>query len=166
MKKFLIVLFSTLFLLGFAACSNEDQDIQQDIDQANKNNNTNIESVEENNDNTDQSTDDSDENSNSNSENHSDETDTLDEKERTSDEKEHPSDEIADFEESQELKANISQLDKLKPEIKNDNSNKRVIFFVDDNNHKQFKSIYIKQKNHLKIIELNKDDGLLFNDKI
>src|SRR5699024_12339840 len=75
-------------------------------------------------------------------------------------------DKLTDYEETKELQANIEDINSLTPEIETDNDNKRIILFADDNDRKQYKSIFIKQKQRLKIIELNKDDGLLFNDTI
>lgn len=44
------------------------------------------------------------------------------------------------------------------------NPNKRIILFSDDNNVEQYKSIFIKDTNRLKIIEL--DNGQVFNNVI
>lgn len=47
--------------------------------------------------------------------------------------------------------------------VKTDNPNKRVILFNDEKHNKKYKSIYIKQNNRLKVIDLA-NDRLLFND--
>lgn len=46
-----------------------------------------------------------------------------------------------------------------------DNPNKRVLFFVDGSGHKQYKSVYIKNTQRLKIIDLE-GDSVLFNETI
>lgn len=50
-------------------------------------------------------------------------------------------------------------------ELLTDNQNKRVMLFKSDQSNKEYKSIFIKNKNRLKIIHLG-EDGLIFNDKI
>src|SRR5699024_818403 len=46
--------------------------------------------------------------------------------------------------------------------VAEDNQNKRVLLFVDKDGQKQYKSIFVKKKNRLKIIDLNK--GQIFNE--
>ncbi|WP_068672766.1 hypothetical protein [Oceanobacillus sp. Castelsardo] len=52
------------------------------------------------------------------------------------------------------------------PRVVEDNNQKRIILFEDENGQVSYKSIYIKKKDRLKVIETNTDDGLLYNDKI
>ncbi|MFD1348123.1 hypothetical protein [Oceanobacillus caeni] len=47
-----------------------------------------------------------------------------------------------------------------------DNNHKRIVLFEDENGHVSYKSIYIKDKDRLKVIDTNTDDGILYNDKI
>lgn len=47
-----------------------------------------------------------------------------------------------------------------------DNNHKRIVLFEDENGHVSYKSIYIKDKDRLKVIDTDTDDGLLYNDKI
>lgn len=47
-----------------------------------------------------------------------------------------------------------------------DNNHKRIVLFEDENGHVSYKSIYIKDKDRLKVIDTDTDDGILYNDKI
>lgn len=47
-------------------------------------------------------------------------------------------------------------------EIETDNQGTRVILFENADGHKEFKSVFVKNDNRLKIIKLD-DDGLLYN---
>lgn len=49
-------------------------------------------------------------------------------------------------------------------EVATDNPHKRVILLYDGNYRMQYKSIYVKDKNYLKVIDLN--DDLLYNETI
>src|SRR5699024_9685056 len=161
MRKLVVVLFSALFLLSLTACSSGENN--NNVANSTDNNDQNVEveqSTDNNNDNNNNvATNDENDESDNNSENVSDDNNN------NNDGKDVP-DKLADFEETKELQANIEDLNSLTPEIETDNDNKRIILFADDNDRKQYKSIFIKQKQRLKIIELNKDDGLLFNDTI
>jgi len=74
-------------------------------------------------------------------------------------------DNVADLEEGEELQDTIDDLDNLNVETATDNPNKRVLLFSNDEGEKQYKSVFIKQKNRLKIIDINNDD-LLMNQEI
>lgn len=74
-------------------------------------------------------------------------------------------DDVADLEEGTELQDTIDDLDDLNVETATDNPNKRVLLFSNDEGEKQYKSVFIKQKNRLKIIDINNDD-LLMNQEI
>lgn len=158
MRKLVVVLFSALFLLSLTACSSGE-------------NNNNVANSTDNNDQNaevEQSTDNNNDNNNNvatNDESDNNSENVSDDNNNNNDGNDVP-DKLADFEETKELQANIEDLNSLTPEIETDNDNKRIILFADDNDRKQYKSIFIKQKQRLKIIELNKDDGLLFNDTI
>lgn len=159
MRKLVVILFSALFLLSLTACSGGENNNNEANSTANNNQNTEVEQSTDNNNNNNVATNDENDESDNNSENVSDDNNN------NNDDNDVP-DKLADFEETKELQANIDDLNSLTPEIEVDNDNKRIILFADDNDHKQYKSIFIKQKQRLKIIELNKDDGLLFNDTI
>lgn len=60
--------------------------------------------------------------------------------------------------------ANKVDLTKYNVEVVEDNNYKRIILLTDDNNRPQYKSIYVKNKNRLKVIDLN--GGLVHNGTI
>lgn len=158
MRKLVVVLFSALFLLSLTACSSGENN--NNVANSTDNNDQNVE--------VEQSTDNNNDNNNNvatNDESDNNSENVSDDNNNNNDGNDVP-DKLADFEETKELQANIEDLNSLTPEIETDNDNKRIILFADDNDRKQYKSIFIKQKQRLKIIELNKDDGLLFNDTI
>lgn len=74
-----------------------------------------------------------------------------------------PKTELAEFEEYTTL---INQVDitSLDVQVVKDNKGKRIILLKDGNGNPQYKSIYVKDKNRLKIINLS--DGLLYNGTI
>ena len=85
--------------------------------------------------------------------------------EETAEETSNVPDTLKDYEESEQLAANIDNLNELNPEVETDNPNKRVILYADDSHKKEYKSIFIKKENRLKIIKLNgKEEGLIFNE--
>src|SRR5699024_5920052 len=55
-------------------------------------------------------------------------------------------------------------MDKHTGKVVEDNKNKRVILYRDADGHKQYKSIYVKHKNHVKIIDFN--GGLVYQGTI
>ena len=55
-------------------------------------------------------------------------------------------------------------MDNLSDEVVKDNDYKRIILLKDENGQTQYKSIYIKNKDRLKVIDLH--GGLVYNDKI
>ncbi|MFD1206892.1 MULTISPECIES: hypothetical protein [Sporosarcina] len=71
---------------------------------------------------------------------------------------------LSSYEEYNKIEETIDA-DQLTSEILTDNQNKRVILFKDQNSVEIYKSIYIKNSRHLKIIQLE-GDGLLFNGTI
>src|SRR5688500_9300985 len=71
--------------------------------------------------------------------------------------------EIEEFTEYSILDKKI-EMDKLSDEVVKDNDYKRIILLKDENGQPQYKSIYIKNKNRLKVIDLH--GGLVYNDKI
>ncbi|WLV25006.1 hypothetical protein QR721_01845 [Aciduricibacillus chroicocephali] len=73
-------------------------------------------------------------------------------------------DKLKGFKEYSNLKKEIPNLDKYEPIIETDNPNKRVILYK-VNQQKEYKSIFIKRQNRLKIIKLG-DGGEIFNKVI
>lgn len=71
-------------------------------------------------------------------------------------------DHIKDFPEFDVLTENID-LTVYKGVVETDNKGTRVILFEDEKGHKEYKSIFIKHDNRLKIVQF-KDDGLLYNE--
>lgn len=59
---------------------------------------------------------------------------------------------------------NYVDLTNLTPQVAKDNKGKRVILLKDANGKTQYKSIYVKKKNHLKVIDLQ--GGLIFKGSI
>ncbi|HIV75462.1 MAG TPA: hypothetical protein H9895_10310 [Candidatus Pseudogracilibacillus intestinigallinarum] len=49
-------------------------------------------------------------------------------------------------------------------DVVEDNPSKRIMLIKDENGHKQYKTIYVKKKNFLKIIDLN--GGMIFKGKV
>lgn len=71
---------------------------------------------------------------------------------------------LADHEENAILADHIP-LDELTAQVEVDNQNKRITLFENESGQKVYKSIFIKNDNHLKIIDLN-DDNLLFDGNL
>lgn len=161
MKKLVLVLFSILFIGGVVACSsNDDNEASKDDTEVVDDN-----EVTENGDATDKEVDEEEAQE-------QEDTDTEDEEEDAAkeDKEENNGDKIpdkmADFEET-EIVAEHVDLNDVNIEIETDNQNKRVILYKAENNDgEKYKSIYIKEKNRLKLINLKEDDGLIYNDTI
>lgn len=71
---------------------------------------------------------------------------------------------VVDFEEGDALQDTID-LEGLTMETATDNPNKRVLLFSNDERQKEYKSVFIKQKKRLKIIDIKNDD-LLLNEEL
>lgn len=67
------------------------------------------------------------------------------------------------YEEQAKIASKINVKD-LKMNVVEDNRNKRIMLFKDNNGHVQYKSIYVKRAGKLKIIDLN--DGLVYHGNI
>lgn len=72
-------------------------------------------------------------------------------------------DSLTGLPESEELE-DIIDGDDFNIEVVKDNDEKRILVLKDDENNQQYKSIYIKKKDWLKVIEFDK--GLIFNEQI
>lgn len=71
---------------------------------------------------------------------------------------------LAQYEEYEILNEKLD-LSTYEAEIETDNSGNRVLIFSEDDGDKAYKSIFVKDEQHLKIVSL-KDEGLLYNDVI
>lgn len=160
MKKVVLILFtSMLFILG--ACSGAD-DEEQPADNAD--NNISAEEIrgETSNDtiSDDEKATDNEEETEEHADNHSEDQTT----DGSKDEGEASNNELADFPEYKILVDEIGA-DTLEAKIETDNPNKRVILYADDSGKNQYKSIFIKKKNRLKIIHFD-NNGEIFNEVI
>lgn len=72
--------------------------------------------------------------------------------------------EVKDYETFEEYQAITEVIEEDFDEVRvvNDNKRNRVLLFVNDKGHTQYKSIYVKKTNRLKVIDFN--GGLIFND--
>lgn len=68
-----------------------------------------------------------------------------------------------EFEEMVTITSKIN-VEELTAEVVEDNQNNRVIIFKDDQGKTQYKSVYLKRKENLKIIDL--DGGIVFHENI
>lgn len=72
--------------------------------------------------------------------------------------------EIADFEEASVIEDEID-VSELDVKVEADNDNKRVILFT-DGNRAVYKTIFIKNDQRLKIIDINDNEGQIYNEVI
>lgn len=49
--------------------------------------------------------------------------------------------------------------------MESDNNGTRVIFFENEEGQKDYKSVFVKEANHLKLVSLD-NDGLIYDDVI
>ena len=145
MKKWSIILFSSLLLV---ACSNDMKDLSDISGDSTNDTNASSEQAE-------------------NEQNNS----TQDEADKPSDENqtdESPAEsEAADSFQSMEEYKQISELidvDKYQAIIETDNRNNRVILFENDQKEKQYKSIFVKADKHLKLLDIKNNEKPLYND--
>lgn len=50
-------------------------------------------------------------------------------------------------------------------DVESDNNGTRVIFFENEEGQKDYKSVFVKEANHLKLVSLG-NDGLIYDDVI
>lgn len=142
MRKTFVFLFSTLIAFGLMACSNENQG---GITEDNKSN-TMYEDRKSN-------------------ENHQEQKQSRESLENSDLPDGYLGKDIAKFEEIPTIREQID-LDNLVAEVESDIPNKRIILFKNnDTNAFVYKSIFIKDDQHLKIVELSKDQ-LIYNRTI
>lgn len=87
--------------------------------------------------------------------------------EEDSEEQDHSEDTNTDEDSLQEMEVIEEYIDvsDYQRKIETDNRNTRVMFFKSDQGEKEYKTVFIKNKNRLKISHLG-EDGLLFNEEI
>lgn len=159
MKKGLAILLGIILVAG---CSSNDTDELETQEQEESNeivdSDENLEDEvdgvtedEENDENSDGATEDIE-----NQEDNSDDRDTSDTVANNGDLETYPEFDII---------AEHIDLDKYQGVVETDNKGNRIILFEDENGHSEYKSIFIKHDNRLKIVEFN-NDGLLYNEII
>lgn len=74
-------------------------------------------------------------------------------------------DTLKDYQEYDTLNTKIPLSD-FTSHIQTDNPGKRVILFKNENGQVVYKSIFVKKKSYLKIIDTKNDNGLVFNGRI
>lgn len=147
MKKGLIILFGLLLLIG---CSNNNDANQPQQDNADQNN------VEQNNVEQNES---SDVNNGVANETEPD-TDNA-----TVTDSDANNDHLKDFQEFDVLAKELD-LNAYEGIVESDNKGNRIILFQDADGKKEFKSIFVKHDNRLKIVQFDNEDDLLYNDVI
>lgn len=91
------------------------------------------------------------------------EDEVKEESEKNNSEADH-NDEIADFDEASVIEDTID-IANMDVKVKTDNPNNRVLLFSDDHDV-MYKTVYIKKKQRLKIINIHEDKGQIFNEVI
>lgn len=64
-----------------------------------------------------------------------------------------------------DLLAQHIDLSMYEADMETDNNGTRVIFFEDEEGHKAYKSVFVKEAKHLKLVSLD-NDGLIYDDVI
>src|SRR5699024_7444385 len=72
---------------------------------------------------------------------------------------------LAQYDEYNVVSSKIKDIDSYPARVETHNPNTRVILFGEDNGQKDYKSIFVKRENRLKIIDLKKDNQI-YNDII
>lgn len=86
-------------------------------------------------------------------------TEEADDKEATS------TDGLAAYTEGAVIEQEVDT-DGLKPDVKTDNDHKRIMLLTSDDEQVMYKTIYVKQKKMLKIIDIKNDKGQVFQGTI
>lgn|SRR5699024_366728 len=153
MKRLLILLAAVGIMFGLVACGSNDEDTTD-----NDTTEENTETTEEN---------DVDEEPSSEKEDEPEDTEKADEPEKSTPEDDNDEDdgsEISEFKESSVIEDEIDVSD-LDANIETDNNNKRVILFK-DGDKAVYKTIFIKNDDRLKIIDIGNDEGQIYNETI
>ncbi|HIS29449.1 MAG TPA: hypothetical protein IAA78_08290 [Candidatus Avamphibacillus intestinigallinarum] len=169
MKKLLIA-FVLILSVTLAACGNSD-----DKDTSNSENNDqdttateeqdnqdSVEKKEEKNADEDKAADKEDDSKADKEEDNSKSEKSDDKK---SDDNSKEKSDLAQYDEYDVLNSKIKDIDSYPARVETDNPNTRVILFGEDNGQKDYKSIFVKRENRLKIIDLKKDNQI-YNDII
>src|SRR5699024_10045164 len=155
MKKLLMVIVYSLLLITLGACGdtkNEDQvDTDNDIEKNEEQDETDNETEE---------TEEENETENNREENESNE-DKTQQKEQN---KKKTKKEINEYKEANTIE-DKNDIDDMDVKVETNNSNKRILLFS-DNEKVTYKTIYIKEKQRLKIIDIYEDKGQIFNETI
>lgn len=165
MKRLLMLLAAVGIMFGLVACGSNDEDTT-DNDAPEEN----TEPTEENDVDEESSSDedkDVDEEPSSEKEDEPEDTEKADEPEKSTPEDDNDEDdesEISEFKESSVIEDEIDVSD-LDANIETDNNNKRVILFK-DGDKAVYKTIFIKNKDRLKIIDIGNDKGQIYNETI
>lgn len=147
MKKRFTILLSILLLAG---CSSEDANQpKKEDDDANK-----VVQAEVNPESLDTVIEDQNETEDDVNQSNTEDTDDSDTK----------NDHLKDFIEFDVLVDKID-LDIYQGVVETDNKGNRIILFENENGHKEYKSIFVKHENRLKIVQFD-DDGLIYNEII
>lgn len=64
-----------------------------------------------------------------------------------------------------DLLAKYIDLSTYDADVESDNNGTRVIFFENEEGQKDYKSVFVKEANHLKLVSLD-NDGLIYDDVI
>lgn len=168
MKKILTA-FLLLAVTGLVACQSDDNENIQDNNtqvEDNENNTDNQLNDDQNNNENKADMDDDSDNNAHNNENNPDMNNNSDNNDNNNEEAsiENDSSEMEEFDEYDTIQ-DEADIEDLKADVVEDNSNKRIILFK-DNDQKVYKSIFIKNKNRLKIIDIQDDEGQIYNDEI
>src|SRR5699024_1252075 len=162
MKKIITILMTIGVIFGLAACgtnndtnSAESNEIEDSTEVTKDEGNTNeVDSEEE-----------SEQSKEGNSTNTSNENENCDSKTQNNKEEENNTEEEnsknEEFKESEVIEKEIDVSD-LNVEIETDNDNNRVILFK-ENNKPVYKTVYIKRDQRLKIIDIENNEGQIYN---
>src|SRR5699024_4553226 len=164
MKKQIIILFAAIIEMICTCAINNDDNNSNNSEKDNTNTEEN-QNQGTNDENADNNAEDNEENGIENDVENESENNAGDNMDNQTNNDSSDSDSaLADFPEYNTLVAEID-VDRLDAEIETDNPNTRVILYADSDGHKQYKSIFIKKQDRLKIIHFD-DDGEIFNEVI
>ena len=157
MKRLLMLLAAVGIMFGLVACGSNDEDT------------TDNDTTEENTETTEEKDEDKDvdEEPSSEKEDEPEDTEKADEPEKSTPEEDKDEDdgsEISEFKESSVIEDEIDIAD-LDAEVETDNNNKRVILFK-DGDKAVYKTIFIKNDDRIKIIDIVDDEGQIYNETI
>ncbi|HLR38785.1 MAG TPA: hypothetical protein VK068_00160 [Jeotgalicoccus sp.] len=146
MKKYLILILS-IFLL--VACSDKNETKNENDEVNNKNNETSSQSEEQV--------------ENEKQQDEKEDKESLEDDSNVEDTVTN-NDDLEKFPEFDTI-AEYIELDTYQGLVETDNKGNRIIIFKDENGNSEYKSIFVKNDNRLKIVKF-KDDGLLYNEII